>query len=140
MHECVEGEMARRYTVDYERDADGWWVASVPQVAGCRTQGRSLKQARERIREALAAANAAPGQIVDGAIVGLPRKAANSIAKYKGARKEAQHWAERSKVLAWKAVHQVARESGLSLRDAGELLELSHQRVQQILEEKAPPA
>lgn len=43
----------KSYKVVYERGDDGWWAASVLGVRGCRTQGRSLAQARERIREAL---------------------------------------------------------------------------------------
>jgi predicted RNase H-like HicB family nuclease len=45
---------ARRRRATFERDADGWWVASVPSVPGCHTQGRTLAQARERLKEALA--------------------------------------------------------------------------------------
>ncbi len=41
------------YKVNYERDEAGWWMASVVGVDGCRTQGRTIKQARSRIREAL---------------------------------------------------------------------------------------
>jgi len=40
--------------VRYELDRDGWWVASVPTIPGCHTQGRTLPQARGRIRECLA--------------------------------------------------------------------------------------
>jgi predicted RNase H-like HicB family nuclease len=43
----------RTYRVIYERDEDGWWVAEVPEVAGCHTQGRTIEQARERILDAL---------------------------------------------------------------------------------------
>ena len=42
------------YPVDYERDEHGWWVASAPQFPGCRTQGRTLAEARERIADAIA--------------------------------------------------------------------------------------
>jgi predicted RNase H-like HicB family nuclease len=42
----------RRFTVVLERDADGFYVASIPALAGCHTQGRSLDQAMRRIREA----------------------------------------------------------------------------------------
>ena len=45
-----------RYTVRYERDEDGWWVATILEVPGVHTQGKSLEEARSRIREALAAA------------------------------------------------------------------------------------
>ena len=44
----------KRYRVAYERDESGWWVASVRGVRGCHTQGRTVDEARRRIREALA--------------------------------------------------------------------------------------
>jgi hypothetical protein len=43
------------YRVAYERDANsGWWVATVPELPGCLTQGRTIEQTRKRIREAIA--------------------------------------------------------------------------------------
>ena len=46
-------EAVKRYRVAYERDESGWWVASVSGVRGCHTQGRTVDEARRRIREAL---------------------------------------------------------------------------------------
>lgn len=45
--------MARRFDVVIERDEEGFYVASVPQIAGCHTQARSLDEVRRRIREAI---------------------------------------------------------------------------------------
>ena len=42
----------RRFTVVLERDEDGFYMASIPALAGCHTQGRSLDQAMRRIRDA----------------------------------------------------------------------------------------
>ena len=42
------------FSVIIERDADGIYVASVPQLRGCHTQGSTLDQVMERIREAIA--------------------------------------------------------------------------------------
>jgi predicted RNase H-like HicB family nuclease len=39
------------YHVAYERDESGWWVASVREVRGCHTQGRTVDEARRRIRK-----------------------------------------------------------------------------------------
>ena len=47
--------MPRIFTVHYERDEDGWWVATI-NSEGVVTQGRTLEQARERVRDALATA------------------------------------------------------------------------------------
>ncbi len=36
-----------------ERDEEGYYVASVPDLAGCHTQARSLDKLIERIREGI---------------------------------------------------------------------------------------
>ena len=46
--------MQRQFDVIIERDSDGHYIASVPQLAGCHTQARSLDEVMERIREAIA--------------------------------------------------------------------------------------
>jgi predicted RNase H-like HicB family nuclease len=46
--------MRRDFTVVMERDEDGYYVASVPALAGCHTQARSLDELMERVREAIA--------------------------------------------------------------------------------------
>jgi predicted RNase H-like HicB family nuclease len=45
--------MERRFDVVIERDEEGFYVASVPQLPGCHTQARSLDEVTERIREAI---------------------------------------------------------------------------------------
>jgi predicted RNase H-like HicB family nuclease len=45
--------MDRQYDVVIERDEDGFYVASVPQLHGCHTQARSLDELMTRIREAI---------------------------------------------------------------------------------------
>ena len=46
--------MSRQFSVVVERDAEGFYVASVPALPGCHTQARSLDQLMERVREAIA--------------------------------------------------------------------------------------
>jgi predicted RNase H-like HicB family nuclease len=46
--------MKREFTVIVERDVEGWYVASVPQLHGCHTQAKSLDELQGRIREAIA--------------------------------------------------------------------------------------
>jgi predicted RNase H-like HicB family nuclease len=45
--------MCRQFDVVIERDSEGFYVASVPQMVGCHTQGRSLDEVMARVREAL---------------------------------------------------------------------------------------
>lgn len=35
------------------REEDGWFIASVPALPGCHTQGKTLKQTEQRIKEAI---------------------------------------------------------------------------------------
>ena len=44
-----------RYRVVMEQDEDGMYVAEVPALPGCISQGRSRAEAVENIREAIAA-------------------------------------------------------------------------------------
>jgi predicted RNase H-like HicB family nuclease len=45
--------MRREFSVVIERDADGYYVASVPELPGCHTQAKSLDQLMRRIQEAI---------------------------------------------------------------------------------------
>jgi len=46
--------MTREYDVVVERDADGYYVASVPTLHGCHTQAKTLDELMTRIQEAIA--------------------------------------------------------------------------------------
>ena len=46
--------MPRQFDVVIEQDSEGFYVAHVPQLRGCHTQGRSLGETMERIHEAIA--------------------------------------------------------------------------------------
>ncbi len=45
--------MAKAFDVIIERDEEGYYVATVPELPGCHTQARSLDKLMERIREAI---------------------------------------------------------------------------------------
>ena len=47
--------MAREFSVIVERDSEGYYVASVPELPGCHTQATSLDELMIRIREAIEA-------------------------------------------------------------------------------------
>ncbi|MBI4311246.1 MAG: type II toxin-antitoxin system HicB family antitoxin [Chloroflexi bacterium] len=42
----------RRLTVILERDEDGYYVASVPELRGCHTLGKTLDEVMENVRDA----------------------------------------------------------------------------------------
>ncbi len=131
-------EAVKSYRVAYERDESGWWVATVRGVRGCHTQGRTVDEARRRIREALGlfVDDARRASIVDE--VKLPTAAARAIQAYTSLRKKADEEDRRATRAARRAV-QLLRTSKLkmSARDAARLLGLSHQRVHQLTQTEA---
>src|SRR5438046_10037742 len=86
----------RTYTVSYERDEGGWWVATVVEVRGCRTQGRTIAQARSRIREALGlfVDNSERAALVER--VKLGAEARRALARLEAARQRAAREQQRS--------------------------------------------
>lgn len=58
--------MKREYTVVSQLIEDGWVMATVPELPGAVTQGRTLQEAREMIKEAVARAGfRVPGTAYD---------------------------------------------------------------------------
>ena len=45
--------MTKEFNVIIERDEEGYYIASVPELPGCHTQAKSLDKLMERIREAI---------------------------------------------------------------------------------------
>lgn len=46
-------KMARAFNVIIERDSEGYYVASVPELRGCHTQAKSPDTLMKRIQEAI---------------------------------------------------------------------------------------
>jgi len=63
----------REFSVVVERDADGYYVASVPELRGCHTQARSLDKLMERVREAIELCLEAEQEIATTEFVGVQR-------------------------------------------------------------------
>ena len=72
---CKDGAlMGREFNVVVERDAEGFYVASVPSLHGCHTQARSLDDLMERIKEAIALCREVQGETGDSLdFVGVQR-------------------------------------------------------------------
>jgi predicted RNase H-like HicB family nuclease len=45
--------VSREFNVIIERDAEGYYVGSVPSLKGCHTQAKSLDELMARVREAI---------------------------------------------------------------------------------------
>ena len=66
--------MARQFDVVIERDEEGMYVASVPQLPGCHTDASSLDELMVEIREAIALCLDVEGQeFSDLEFIGIQR-------------------------------------------------------------------
>lgn len=128
--------------VMFERGDDGWWLASVPSVRGCLTQGRTIEEARRNIRDALGmfpeegwtAKAASSAEILDE--IHVPERAKSAVEAATRARTDAAAAETRAKEALLDAVREITSPPlRLSTRDAAALLGLSGQRVQQLLVE-----
>jgi predicted RNase H-like HicB family nuclease len=123
----------KRYRVVLERDETGAWLARVPSVPGCHAFGRSLVEAKRRVREALAlwADDAGSAELADD--LQLPPDAVAAVRRSLAARQKLVEAREAAGSATAEAARRLVDELGLGVRDAAYLLGLSHQRVQQLV-------
>ncbi len=123
----------RSYAIDLEHDGSGWWLATARGVAGCHTQGRSIRQSLSRVCEAL---EVCTGERVTTdqlePRVHLPAEARRVVTRYESACKRLERDQETARSATDKAVETLVDGLSLSVRDAGDVLGLSHQRVHQL--------
>ena len=53
------------FTVLIEQDEDGWYVSTVPDIQGCHTQGKSISEVVERVKEAIELCLEADGEEIE---------------------------------------------------------------------------
>jgi predicted RNase H-like HicB family nuclease len=125
-------DVMKTYQVKYERHEEGCWNASVSGIRGCSTQGRTIHEARRRIRAALGewVTHAEKAMLVDE--VKLPAHVRRLLGKVQETRERAETEQARAAAVARMAVKKLRRDLGLSVRDAGALLGISGQRVHQL--------
>ena len=52
------------FTIIIEQGEDGWYVATVPDIPGCYTQGKTVAQVLDRIKEAIEVCLEADGETI----------------------------------------------------------------------------
>ena len=119
---------------------DGLWVIHIPEL-GLVTQAEHLRDT-DRMATSIISLHLKVGSasilVRRSNIFGLPKGAAEAISEAVEARGRWNAAQEVATEVTLKAVHRL-RDCGVSLRDTGYLLGLSHQRVAQLLEgEKIP--
>ena len=63
----------REFSVVIERDEDGYYVGSVPELKSCHTQAKSLDELMGRIKEAILLCLEVEGEDIKTEFVGVQR-------------------------------------------------------------------
>jgi predicted RNase H-like HicB family nuclease len=127
------------YTVNAARDRD-WWAITVDELPGVFSQARRLDQVEAMARDAIRLLLDIPSVAFD---LSVRQTLAPETERIVNAAKEAKAEAIAHQRLASERSRTAARTlaaQGLPQRDIGRLLDLSHQRVAQLLDlTPAPP-
>ncbi|MGH9027965.1 MAG: type II toxin-antitoxin system HicB family antitoxin [Acidimicrobiia bacterium] len=119
------------YRVDVERDEAGYWIADAPEVSGAHTFARRLDQIPERLAEAIAVALDV-GDVDVKLDVHLSPELEEAVSGAHASRQAAELAANNARDATRRAA-RVLLAAHFSRRDAGALLGISHQRVDQLL-------
>ena len=124
--------MSRRtFTVTAERGRGPWWVTECAEV-GAVSQVRRIDQAADDIREAIAYLSGLPEDSFDVEVTPvLPDAFWEALRAAQGQRDVAAAANRASAELNQRAA-RVLRDEGLTLRDVGHLMGVSHQRAAQL--------
>jgi predicted RNase H-like HicB family nuclease len=124
--------VAVTYTAICERSG-GWWAVHVPEVPGVFTQARRLDQAEAMVRDALALMLEVPEDSFDVELHPLVAPEAEEALAWLEKAKAEQRDAQAAVTEAAINAAKVLVGSGLTIRDAGRIMGVSFQRVDQLL-------
>lgn len=126
----------RTYTARCQRAGD-WWDIRVPELRGVHTQARRLDHAETMTRDAIALYLNVPADSFDlriEPILGADlQKKVGRARRVRGEADLLQREATRASV---EAAIELVRSEHLTVRDAGHVLGVSHQRIAQLLSPK----
>ncbi len=124
----------RKLTAVFERDDNGYWLVELEEEPRVHSYGRTLAKAREHVLDASTLwFEVAPEELnlVEDIRLPAPVKASLELARQE--REHAQAAQEAAAGATRDAAHALVKDGHLSVRDAADVLGLSHQRVQQLL-------
>jgi hypothetical protein len=125
--------MKSTYTV-IARRSGGWWALEAPEIQGARSQVRRLDQAEAMIRDAIATLLDVPEDSFGVRVEPELADEAHAVLAAVNEAKNRLAQAQQAAALASRyAAEVLTRDEELSMRDAGAIMHVSHQRVAQLL-------
>jgi len=123
----------KTYTARCRRVGD-WWAISVPELKGVNTQARRLEKVDAMARDAIAlfldvAANSFDIKLEPI----LPRDLQKKVGRARKVRGEAEALQAEAVTVSAAVAADLVQRAHLTVRDAGRVLGLSHQRIAQLL-------
>jgi len=126
----------KTYTVATERSGS-WWAFSVPEIPGAHGQAKRLDQVRDEARDVISMMLDAPEDSFDLELsVKLDPRMEHALDEAKIARDQFETYQRIAQEKLRVAAEQFKDVAGLSVRDIGSLLNVSFQRISQILSDK----
>jgi len=123
---------SNRYTVALTNE-DGIWLIEAVDLEGVRSFGRTVSDAARNVREAIAAAEDLDEWEKLNLVFTIDDEAASVALKRLRQAKQEEEQASAERDQALQGVIEVLRSSqGMSYRDIGTVIGLSHQRVAQL--------
>lgn len=119
------------YHVVYARRGAGEWRAFVREMRRCRSRGRTLRQARVRLRRSLAQLVEEPYAIDFVEDVRLPGGARRLLGGHWVARRKAEKAQFAAEASTRRALHAL-RELSINVRDASDLLGIPPAKLQKL--------
>jgi hypothetical protein len=126
------------YKVEVEREP-GWWIIRVPEL-DIVTQAQRLTSVDRNAREAIAVwLNVAPDTFDVVSTLHPPKDVLDELDRSKAILDEAVAMQREGAAVASCAIHRLTDDLGLTLREAGTVVGLSHQRVAQLVGKSMDP-
>ena len=126
----------KTYTVTTERSGS-WWAFSVPEIPGAHGQARRLEQVRDEARDVVSMMlDAEPDSFDISLSIKLDPRIEHALDEAKAARQEFDTYQRLAQEKLRLAAQQIKEVGGLSIRDIGSLLDVSFQRISQILSDQ----
>ncbi|MGH9046284.1 MAG: type II toxin-antitoxin system HicB family antitoxin [Acidimicrobiales bacterium] len=146
MPETITTPATTKYHATFTLDPSGQWLVELDELSQVHTFGRTLGKAREYLLDALALWLNEPVATVKDRVIfrppALPEEIERTVEMALAEREIAEAATRVAAELTQQASIQLVTDARMSMRDAADILGLSHQRVQQLVanpERPQPP-